>query len=211
MRHSWEARCRLVQLILFRIAPRRRKRPRGLRDEPGNRVPPAGAVSRRAAGRRCATARRSPGIVLTASRPRPRRRSWGCVGVVKVAARRRWRPCSADRPRRSGGSSSATASRAPPPQPRPVVQRYRYRRLARWCTSTARSWAASGRSASASWTTACSAAVTPAGSACTSPSTITHVWPGHPDPAQRRRRRLRPLPRRRRCPLRPSSASASSA
>ena len=45
------------------------------------------------------------------------------------------------------------------------------------CTSTPRSWAASGTSASASPATAFGAARAPAGSTCTWPSTTTRGWP----------------------------------
>ena len=64
-----------------------------------------------------------------------------------------------------------------PRAPRPPVVRYERAQRGSCCTSTPRSWAASGTSASASPATAFGAARAPAGSTCTWPSTTTRGWP----------------------------------
>ena len=87
---------------------------------------------------------------------------------------------AAGTPRLDGGKGAAAAGAlappARPPAPPPSCATSAPSRGS-CCTSTPRSWGASGTSASASPVTASSAVRAPAGSTCTWPSTTTRGWP----------------------------------
>jgi Winged helix-turn helix len=173
LRHSWEARCRLVQMMLSGVGPQAAAVACGMSWATAyrllHRFQDGGWEGLRD---RC----RWPCTVRIGSRLRRRRRSWSCGGGLvggRGRCRRRW----AGRRRRSGEYWCGMAAHEPSGR----LGRRRIGmstpRWASWCTWTSRSWVASGTSANGYSTTACSEAAGPAGGTPTSPSTTT---PGSP-------------------------------
>src|SRR6185312_10281726 len=166
LRHSFSARCRLVEMVLSGLSPQAASMACGM--------------SRATAYRLCRRYHEEGWEGLRDRRPvakhHPHRLSVEAEAqIIELRRRTNWGPqaiaAAVGRPastiwrvlKRHGESRAYRA-------PRPVANRYEYAAPASWCTWTPRSWDGSGRWASASTKTASSAAAAPAGSTPTSPS-----------------------------------------
>ena len=122
MRHSWEARCRLVGLMLDGVSPSCAAIACG-----ASRATAYRALARYRAGGWEALRDRPPIARSHPARLSVRRssRSWSC-GERPAGAPSAWRECWAGRRRRSGGCCAGTASRDEQAAPRPPANRYEY-------------------------------------------------------------------------------------
>ena len=192
LRHSWEARCRLVGLVLS-----------GCQSAGGcwacgmSRATAYRLLRRyqQGGGRACGIARRSPSIVRIGSSPEAEAADRRAAAPDRVGAALVVSGAWAGRPRRSGGCLYGMAARAPSSSPGRQPIGMSTPRSASWCTWTSRSWAASGRSENASSKTATARSRAPAGHTPTSRSTTTPATPRRAAPLRNRPATAPPSPK----------------